>query len=47
MLENVFHTEQNMARELGISDGKLTQVWISDHIAKGTQEAMDIYSLSV
>ena len=40
MLENVFHTEQNMARELGISDGKLTQVWISDHIAKGTQEAM-------
>ena len=47
MLENVFHTEQNMARELGISDGKLTQVGISDHIAKGTQEAMDIYSLSV
>ena len=47
MLENVFHTEQNMARKLGISNEKLTQVWISDHIAKGTQEAMDIYSLSV
>ena len=41
MLENIFHTKQNMARELGISYGKLTQVWTSDHITKGTQEAME------
>lgn len=41
MLEKIFHTKQNMARELGISYGKLTQVWTSDHITKGTQEAME------
>lgn len=41
MLENIFHTKQNMAQELGISYGKLTQVWTSDHITKGTQEAME------